>query len=72
MIEAALFGLVAGFGLASWLANRRWRENAGRIQRIESGGQLYKVLPADVYDGLVESGAPVVPGEHFKAHTQEA
>jgi hypothetical protein len=62
-----LFGCLAGLVAARWLSERRWRENAQRVQRIESGGRLYKVLPAEIYDTAVSEGAAIVPGENFKA-----
>lgn len=34
---------VAGVLLGRWLEVRRWRRNADAIQRIESGGRLFKV-----------------------------
>ena len=43
-----LFGVVVGLLFARWATERRWRENADRIQRIESGGRLYKVERADM------------------------
>lgn len=30
--------------LGKWLADKRWEANADIIQRIESGGRLYKVI----------------------------
>lgn len=40
----ACLALVVGLVAGKWLEAQRWRGNASRIQRIESGGQLYKVL----------------------------
>lgn len=42
----ALCAFAAGGYLGIWSEARRWRGNASRIQRIESGGKLYKVTEA--------------------------
>jgi hypothetical protein len=41
-----LLGFTCGGKLGVWLTERRWRSNAKAIQRIESGGKLYKVTEA--------------------------
>lgn len=60
-----LMGLSAGCFLMRWMIERRWRENAYRIQRIESGGRLFKVLPAAIYEWALQQGAPIEPGENY-------
>jgi hypothetical protein len=41
-----LLGFACGGKLGIWMTERRWRANAKAIQRIESGGKLYKVTEA--------------------------
>lgn len=40
---ANLWIFAAGILLGIWLTNLKWRSNADQIQRLESGGYLYKV-----------------------------
>ena len=41
-----------GIWLGVKLANSKWKRNAECIQRIESGGRLFKVLDARLWDHL--------------------
>lgn len=54
-MTAMLFlAFVLGMMLGKYLADRRWRDNAKRVYRIESGGRLYKVTDAGQYDPAIE------------------
>lgn len=48
----ALLAATIGLWIGIYLTNDKWARNADRIQRIEHGGRLYKVLHDD--DGTVD------------------
>lgn len=60
--EWLLVGILLGLCVGRWLTELRWRDNAKRVQRIESGGSLYKVLPADVFDSFERETGPALGG----------
>ena len=49
-IYASLAMFFAGIYIGVWYEARLWRRNATTCFRKESGGKLYKVIPAEDYD----------------------
>jgi len=47
IILAGLLGFLVGLLAGCEVSQRRWRDNADQIQRIEWRGRLYKVEHAD-------------------------
>jgi hypothetical protein len=45
----AIFGFALGAKAGIWSESKRWRQNARDYKRIESKGELFKVIPDRLY-----------------------